>query len=244
MVDVAVVGAGIVGAACADQLTAAGLSVTVLERGALAGGTTGAGEGNILVSDKEPGPELSLALWSRRLWSELDLPGAHLEPKGGLVVAYTEAELAALGGFAAAQRPAGVVAEALRPEQAGEAEPYLTRELAGAVWYPQDMQVQPALATALLLRRARDRGAALRLGTPVVGFTRGAGGRITEVRTPDGRIGVSTVVNATGVGAGTVAELAGSRLPIQPRRGFILVTAPVPPLVRAKVYDAAYVSNV
>ena len=50
--DVVVVGAGIVGACCAYELARAGLSVCVVDRGGVASGTTGAGEGNILVSDK------------------------------------------------------------------------------------------------------------------------------------------------------------------------------------------------
>ena len=54
---IVVVGAGIVGAACAHVLASAGLDVTVLERGAVAGGTSSSCEGNILVSDKTPGPE-------------------------------------------------------------------------------------------------------------------------------------------------------------------------------------------
>jgi D-hydroxyproline dehydrogenase subunit beta len=50
------------------SMTRAGLKVAVIERGAVAAGTTAAGEGNILVSDKEPGPELELAQLSVRLW--------------------------------------------------------------------------------------------------------------------------------------------------------------------------------
>lgn len=56
--DVVVIGAGIVGASCAHYLAQAGLDVVVVDRGLVASGTTGAGEGNILVSDKERGPEL------------------------------------------------------------------------------------------------------------------------------------------------------------------------------------------
>ena len=92
--DVIVVGAGVVGAACAYYAARAGLRVTVLDRGPVAGGTTGAGEGNLLVSDKEPGPELELALLSTQLWQELaELlpPRIEYEPKGGLVVARDEA---------------------------------------------------------------------------------------------------------------------------------------------------------
>src|SRR6185312_4756080 len=54
--DAVVIGAGIVGSACAYYLSRAGLRVAVAERGTVASGTTGAGEGNILISDKEPGP--------------------------------------------------------------------------------------------------------------------------------------------------------------------------------------------
>ena len=62
--DVVVVGAGVVGAACALALVRRGQRVTVVDRGPIAGGATGAGEGTFLVSDKLPGPELDLALLS------------------------------------------------------------------------------------------------------------------------------------------------------------------------------------
>ena len=93
--DVVVIGAGIVGAASAHACAAAGLRVAVVERGTIAAGTTSAGEGNILVSDKGPGPELDLALLSARLWLRIrdDLGGDtfEYEEKGGVVVARTAA---------------------------------------------------------------------------------------------------------------------------------------------------------
>ena len=58
--DVVVIGAGVVGACCAHYLAEAGLNVVVVDRGLVASGTTGAGEGNILVSDKEIGAEIIL----------------------------------------------------------------------------------------------------------------------------------------------------------------------------------------
>jgi glycine/D-amino acid oxidase-like deaminating enzyme len=88
--DAIVIGAGIVGASCALSLTNAGMRVLVIDRGSVASGTTGAGEGNILVSDKDPGPELTLALKSRDLWFEMqeDVGDSfELEAKGGVVVA-------------------------------------------------------------------------------------------------------------------------------------------------------------
>src|ERR1019366_1610996 len=91
--DAIVIGAGITGTATALALTNAGLKVLVIDRGNVASGTTSAGEGNILVSDKEPGAELELALHSRDAWFEIneDIGGGfQLEAKGGLVVAQSE----------------------------------------------------------------------------------------------------------------------------------------------------------
>jgi len=244
--DVVVVGAGIVGSACAYFLARAGLTVAVVERGAVASGTTGAGEGNILVSDKEPGPELDLALLSNRLWRELSEelgPAAELEPKGGLVVAAGLRQREHLDMFAATQAAAGVQTRPVAPDDLPELEPHLAEGLAGGVFYPQDMQVQPMMAAALLLRLARDLGADVHLRTEVTGVQTAAG-RVTGVRTSHGALAAGQVVNAAGPWAGDLASLAGLRLPVLPRRGFIVVTEPLPVLIRHKVYTADYVANV
>jgi D-hydroxyproline dehydrogenase subunit beta len=235
MTDVVVIGAGILGAACAYYAARAGLSVTVVDRGPLAGGTTGAGEGNILLSDKEPGPELDLALLSNRLWRELDVGPIELDAKGGLIVATTDRGLSTLDALAAAQRAAGVTVTRVNP---ADYEPQLSPDVAGAAHYPQDLQVQPMLATARLLH-----GLKVHYGHEVTGIEV-VRGRVSAVRTGTTRIPAGAVVNAAGVWAGEVAGLAGVPLPIAPRRGFVLVTEPLPPLVRHKVYAADYLANV
>ncbi|MFC7584152.1 NAD(P)/FAD-dependent oxidoreductase [Nonomuraea antimicrobica] len=254
MSDVIVVGAGVVGAACAYYAARAGLDVTVVDRGPVAGGTTGSGEGNVLVSDKEPGPELELALLSNRLWRELAaIGGFEYEPKGGLVVAETEEVRRKLTGLAAAQ---GVEHTPVSGERLRDYEPHLAEGLAGGVYYPQDAQVQPMLAAATLLRHGAESFGhgtlRLRLGVTVTGFIR-SGGRVTGVRTSHGDVLGDAVVNAAGTWGGEVAALAGVGLPVLPRRGFILVTEPLngpsngsprEPLIRHKVYTAAYVTNV
>nr|WP_062340373.1 FAD-dependent oxidoreductase [Herbidospora sakaeratensis] len=253
-VDVLVVGAGIVGASCAYALTRAGVRVTVVDRGGVASGTTGAGEGNILVSDKEPGPELELALRSNDLWRNLDeeCGGFEWDPKGGLVVAETPEVLDALTTFAETQRrhvpaadadagappgAAGVVASLVPAADLREFEPHLAEGLAGGIHYPQDAQVQPMLAAARLLRAS---GARL-VRTAVERFLV-SGDHVTGVRTGQGDLYADAVVNAAGTWAGSFPQ---APLPIRPRKGFILVTQPfaVPP-VRHKVYTAAYVTNV
>ncbi|GGS82689.1 NAD(P)/FAD-dependent oxidoreductase [Streptomyces cinerochromogenes] len=242
--DVVVVGAGMVGAACAWYAVRAGLDVRLVDRGPVSGGTTGAGEGNLLVSDKEPGPELELALLSARLWAELAREhGAAIEyePKGGLVVASTAPALDALRDFAAGQRDAGVTAVPVDGGRLAELEPRLAPGMAGGVHYPQDAQVMPALAAAHL---ARASGAALHPGQAVTGVLRTADGTVYGVRTDRGEIHAPAVVNAAGTWGGDLAALAGVRLPVLPRRGFVLVTEPLPRMVRHKVYAADYVADV
>lgn len=244
--DLVVIGAGAVGAACAYFAARAGLRVVVVDRGPVAGGTSSAGEGNLLVSDKEPGPELELALLSRRVWTDDLAEHGHqweFESKGGLVVSDTDDAVAALEASAVHQRAAGIDARPVGADELPAYEPHLTRDLAGGMFYPQDAQVQPMLLTAHLLRLARGLGAQVVTGSAVTGFLRD-GDAVTGVTTSSGPISAPAVLNAAGTWSGEVALLAGVHLPVLPRRGFVLVTQPLPPLVRHKVYGAGYVADV
>jgi len=246
--DVVIIGAGIVGACCARACAQAGLDTVLVDRGAVASGTTGAGEGNILVSDKEPGPELDLALLSRQLWAEMagELGDSfELDLKGGLVVAARTETLDHLHAFARAQEQSGVIAEDVAAFDLRDHEPHISPDLAGGVYYPQDMQVQPMLAAARIIEAAVATGR-LRVitGCDVTAIDRDPSGAVSGVRTSGGEIATRAVVNAAGTWGGEVAALAGVDLPILPRRGFILVTEPLPVMVRHKVYAADYVANV
>ncbi|MFJ9032869.1 NAD(P)/FAD-dependent oxidoreductase [Streptomyces sp. NPDC102274] len=249
--DVVVIGAGMVGAACAYYCSAAGLRVTVIERGAIAAGTTSACEGNILLSDKEPGPELDLALLSSRLWSEVaqDVGAERLEyeRKGGVVVAASRATADGLRKLTAVQRAAGIDAIDVSSGEVADLEPRITPDVVSGAYYPGDCQVQPMLAAARLLQRARGRGATVLSGTEVVGFVRDGHGTLTGVRTDSPTtpvIHAGHIVNATGTWSGQTARLAGAPVPVLPRKGFILVTEPLPRVIRHKVYTAEYVANV
>jgi glycine/D-amino acid oxidase-like deaminating enzyme len=245
--DVVVVGAGVVGAACAYFAARAGLRVAVVDRGPVAGGTSSAGEGNLLISDKAPGPELDLMRHSLALWRSLGLgDDVELDQKGGLVVAATEDGLEGLRTMAAAHREADVEAVDVEPDALPSYEPHLAPGLAGGAFYPGDAQVQPMLAAAHLLRvgASFDPGASFQPGAAVTAIERDAAGRVAAVRTSRGRIATPAVVNAAGPWGPDVARLAGVELPIMPRRGFILVTEPLPPLIRHKVYAAEYMATV
>lgn len=128
MVDVLVVGAGICGASAAHFLAQRGLDVLVLDRAGVSEGTTGRGEGNVLVSDKLPGFERDMTVLGRELWHELGahFPAARVTAKGALLL----------------DHPDGDISDALEPALA----PGLR-----CLREPGDLQVDPAgLARAML----------------------------------------------------------------------------------------------
>ena len=242
--DAIVIGAGIVGASVALSLTNAGLNVLVIDRGAVSSGTTGAGEGNILVSDKDPGPELTLALRSRDLWFEMqnDVGDSfELEAKGGVVVARNDD--GPLINLAHVQSLNGVSIQKLDHSSLHELEPYLDQRYQSGVFYPQDAQCQPMLAAAHVIRTVVSRGGSF-ISQAKVTKINVHEGRVVGIETTQGNFSAPIIVNATGTWAGELAKMAGSHLPIAPRKGFILVTEPTKKYVFHKVYDSDYVANV
>jgi glycine/D-amino acid oxidase-like deaminating enzyme len=231
--------------------------VLVLDAAGAASGTSGQGEGNILVSDKEPGAELRLAQRSLVLWDGLaaeldedlpaavraDLPAVEYERKGGLVVAIAPGSAAPLLDFARDQREAGVDARPLSPAEALRLEPHLNPAVEVAVHYPDDAQVQPVAATEALLAAARARGARIVLGARVTGALTGKSG-LAGVTSTAGDHSAGCVIVAAGPWSGRVAALLGGSVPVRPRRGIILVTTRMPHRVFHKVYDADYVGAV
>ncbi|MDE3054248.1 MAG: FAD-dependent oxidoreductase, partial [Gemmatimonadota bacterium] len=157
--DVVIVGAGIVGAACAFELARAGLSVTVLDAAYPAAGATSAGMGHIVVMDDSPA-QLALTALSRRLWADLapDLPPSCEDVRAGtLWIAASDDEMDAVEAKRALSAAAGVDAEVLDARALADAEPHLRPGLAGALRVPDDRVLYPPAAA----RGLRDRAAAL-----------------------------------------------------------------------------------
>ena len=241
--ELIIIGAGIVGAMCAHFASKAGLRTIVIDRNSIASGTTGAGEGNIMVSDKSPGPELDLALISRDLWFSVGSSvgdSFELIDKGGVSIARTNPT--SLYALAEEQVKHGVDARVLDHKGIRDLEPFISSEIKFGVHYPQDAQCQPMLAAARILQQFINAGGEVHSHQEVIEISETARG--LEVRTANRIYRTTYVINAAGTWAGEIAKRAGSVLPIMPRRGFILVTAPLPQYVFHKVYDSDYVDNV
>jgi glycine/D-amino acid oxidase-like deaminating enzyme len=251
---VVVVGAGVIGAACALRLAQAGAEVVVVDRSGVAAETSSRCEGNLLVSDKSAAPsvraEAELAIVANAMWrdlaAELDAergegPATEFEAKGGIVVAFAGGEDALLR-FAEGQRGIGIRAEPVDRAALAALEPDLAPAVELGVHYPDDAQVQPSLATQSLAAAAVRRGA--RVVRAEVTGARMRGDRIVGVDTTAGPIEADAVVVCAGPWSGEVAARLGTRVDIRPRRGTILVTTPMRQRIHHKVYDADYVGAV
>jgi glycine/D-amino acid oxidase-like deaminating enzyme len=243
--EVAVVGAGIVGAAVARELAVRGVSVVLIDRAGISEGTTGLGEGNVLCCDKLPGPELELTLHGLDVYDEIEqrLPDvAGIRRKGALLVHPDAAAWAAEPARLAAM--AGVEAERLTPEQAREIEPELDGPIHGASRFPRDLQCDPAAIARALAQEAAAAGAQVRTGC-VVERIRVSGGRVTGLDTAEGPVACGAVVVAAGTWSAALAATAGLALPVAPRKGqLVLLRAPRPGFVRHKVVEASYLAAV
>ena len=107
--DIAVIGAGIIGASCAYHCAKRGLKVALIDAGVPAGGTSGACDGYVAVSSKKPGLVMELALESKRLYPHLVrvLPrDVEYRETGGMLLVEDAADMDKLGAHVATLPPA------------------------------------------------------------------------------------------------------------------------------------------
>jgi glycine/D-amino acid oxidase-like deaminating enzyme len=245
--DVAVIGAGIAGAAVARELAVRGVRVLLVDRAGVSEGTTGRGEGNVLASDKDTGPELELTRHGLDVYDALGGrlgDEARIRRKGALIVHPDPATWAAEPARLDRLRAAGVEGELLDPGAVRELEPALDGPIHGASRFPCDLQVDPARIARALVREARDAGASVRLGCAVERIAL-AGGRVGGVHTQEGLVPAGAVVLAAGAWSAALAASAGLPLPLEPRKGqLVRLRAGRPDAIRHKVVDGSYLGSV
>jgi glycine/D-amino acid oxidase-like deaminating enzyme len=239
--DVTIIGAGIVGAACARSLAAAGSRVTIVESRFPAGGATAAGMGHVVVIDDSPA-QLLLTRRSRELWHRLATelpPTAEFRTTGTLWVAADDAELEEAVRKAALLREAGITAEILDAGQLARCEPNLRAGLVGGLLVPDDAVVYPPPAAAALLDAAAADGARLIRAATVrdVAATDLPPG---SLRLEDGRV---LRGDAIVVAAGADAPLLLPGLPVRPRKGQLVITERVPGFINRQLIELGYVKR-
>ena len=233
--DVIVIGAGIVGAACAEALTRDDRRVLVLDERVAGGGATGAAMGHLVVMDDSPA-QLALTAYSLRMWRAVQpqFPDAieHLAC-GTLWIAGHEEEMSAVRAKHDAYAAAGVPSTVLDRGDLAEAEPALRPDLAGALLVPDDSVIYPPAAARWLLARVLERGGEIREGVAVTGIA------AHRVETSDGPLEADAVILAAGCGAAALVP----ELPIVPRKGHLIVTDRYPGLVRHQLVELGYLAS-
>ena len=233
--DVIVVGAGIVGACCAEAFAHEGLRVLVLEAAYAGGGATAAAMGHVVVMDDSEA-QFALTALSRRLWEEraTELPAdCEDDPCGTLWVAADDEEMEVVRGKARFYGERGVPVEVWGERELGEAEPQLREGLVGALRVPGDRVVYPPNAARFFLDEARRHGAVVREGVHVSAI----GPR--RVESTLGALDADVVVNA----AGAAAPRLIPGLPIEPRKGHLVITERAPGFLRHQVVELGYLKS-
>lgn len=234
--DVVIIGAGIVGAACAAECAREGLRVGIIEAHIIGGGATAAGMGHLVVMD-DSDAQFALTRYSQTLWDEIkgELPRqVEYDACGTIWVAADDEEMVEVRRKEKFYSERGVTVEVLDARALEEAEPNLRKGLAGGLRVPADSVIYPPCAAQFLAAQATSRGAKLFLGRAVESITR------EGVRLSDGStLSAGLVVNS----AGSWSPLLTPGLSVKKRKGHLVITDRYPGFVKHQLVELGYLKS-
>jgi glycine cleavage system T protein len=210
---VVIIGGGIVGADIAYHLAKLGWTDVVLcEKGEIASGESSHAAG--LVTQFATSQTLmQFRKYSIELYSGLGL----FDHVGSLRVASSKEQLDELRRSISRAKAIGMEVEIISPSEAVQIMPQLSpQDLYGAIYLPQDGQLDPYTTTTSMVRLAREMGVQVKTCTRVTAIELSPKGDIRRVHTDQGSIRTEIVVNAAGMWAPRVAAMAGLHIPTTP----------------------------
>jgi len=234
--DVVIIGAGIVGSACAAECISEGLKTAIVEAKIIGGGATAAGMGHLVVMDDSEA-QFALTSYSCKLWSELkeDLPPSiEYEACGTIWVAADDEEMAEVRRKEKYYTERGLPVQMLDAKALHEAEPNLRSGLAGGLRVPNDCVIYPPCAAKFFVDRAVSSGATLILGKEVKNIQKD-GVLIDD----DTFLSSGLVVNATG----SWSPLLTSGIDVKKRKGHLLITDRYPGFVKHQLVELGYLKS-
>lgn len=229
--EVAIIGAGVIGASVAYHLSVLGCrKVLVLDRAPRSGeGSTGKATGGFRCQfSTEVNIRLSLLAREKLLHfpEEVGIDPDY-RPYGYLFVATTAEQMATLRNALALQHAVGVsAAQEVSVATIRQLNPALfTDDLVGGTFCEWDGFIRPMRILQGYLEASQRAGVEYRYGVGEVQVWR-EGDRVRGVSVGDERISAGAVVNAGGAWAGVVAQQAGVALPVFPLKRQVGVTLP------------------
>lgn len=247
---VLVLGAGMVGAACAYELSRQGFRVTVVEAGRPGGGATSACMGHVVVMD-DSDAQFALCDLSRRLWDQLAEafpPAVERRPCGTLWLAEDDEEMDAVRHKQRFYEARNVDVEVLDGPALRRAEPELRPDLPGALRVPGDSVVYPAVAVDWLLGQAmhfsseRGRSMDLHVGRAVESLNLDGQGVCARLTDGD-RLHADRAVICCGLDSLDVLPEPLPSHRIRPRRGHLLITEGRPGFCRHQLVELGYLKS-
>jgi D-hydroxyproline dehydrogenase subunit beta len=226
--DVAIVGGGIIGAACAYELSRAGASVTLIERDEFAAGASGRNQGwFVLPEDPELGPMARATLPTYLdVASSAALPvWIDREPVGHLLVALDREDVPRAQVALTAARSQGVGVQQLGPTELRQVEPAVSPDAVAGWLLDHGHRLDPAALTVALALTAKAASADIRHHVRVRAFVHDAD-TIRGVVTDDGPVLADTVIVAAGPWSTSLLDPIGVRLPVTGARGWIVRLRP------------------
>lgn len=234
--DVVVVGAGIVGAACALECAQAELNVAVVDSDMVGGGATAAGMGHIVVMD-DSDAQFALTRYSQQLWQQLRpelSDDVEYVQCGTIWVAADDEEMAEVHRKRSYYNARGAPAEVLSSEDLERLEPNLRKGLAGGLLVPEDGVLYPPCGARFLLDEAQRHGAKVHIGSQV---TQIGNGRVRMADRTEFSAGI--IVNAAGAWA---PELTHG-ISVKKRKGHLVITDRYSGFVRHQLVELGYLKS-
>lgn len=241
--QVVVIGAGIIGSACAYYAARAGCRVTVFDAGEIGGATTAFSGSSVLEQTKSSPLLLDLTRRSKELYEalrrDLEVP---YQVAGSLILFRTPEEEAFLADRASWLRTHGVQVDLLGAAELRRQLPGVAEAVRGATYAPRDAEVPPREACLAIAQGAQRLGALFRPGVAVTALEV-AGGRVRGIVTPGGGVACDEVVLAAGPWTGRIAAWIGLAVPIRSQKGELLLTDPTTVTLPGRILSAGYLMS-
>ncbi|CAM3971967.1 NAD(P)/FAD-dependent oxidoreductase [Bacillus luti] len=225
--DVLIIGGGIIGCSIAYYTSKYGRDVTIIEKGEFVSGTSSRCDGNILAIDKDPGFDSQMSLVSQKLVTELSEELEHsfeYRAPGSILVCESDEEMEAAQQWVDRQKEAGLPFRMLDRQDIRAESPFFADDLLGGLECATDSTVNPYLLAFSLLADAKKLGAKAYNHTEVKEMKREEDGSFI-VETTNGTYTAKQVVNAAGVWAPKIGQMLDVNIPIEPRKGHIIVAS-------------------